>query len=75
MENLHSMKMKTTIIIMKKESFSTIKMFWNDKEKELTIGKRQGSFDGMLNNRKFIIIFIVILIKMELCRITKLKKK
>jgi hypothetical protein len=67
--------MKTTIIIMKKESFSTIKMFWNDKEKELTIGKRQGSFDGMLNNRKFIIIFIVILIKMELCRITKLKKK
>jgi alpha-D-xyloside xylohydrolase len=33
--------------------YSTIKMTWNDQEQTLTIGKREGSFDGMLETRKF----------------------
>ena len=36
-------------------AYSTIKMTWNDKAKTLTIGQRQGSFDGMLNTRTFIV--------------------
>ena len=35
--------------------FSTIKFAWNDKSRTLTIGKRNGSFSGMLNSRKFIV--------------------
>ena len=38
-----------------KGAFSTIPMTWNDKKKTLTIGQRQGSFDGMLNTRTFIV--------------------
>ena len=30
-------------------------MTWNDKKNTLTIGQRQGSFDGMLNTRTFIV--------------------
>lgn len=33
--------------------YSTIQLSWNDKAKTLTIGKRQGAFDGMLQNRTF----------------------
>ena len=36
-----------------KGAFSTIKMTWNDKAKTLTIGKRKGSFEGMLKTRTF----------------------
>ena len=36
-------------------AYSTIKMTWNDKSKTLTIGQRQGSFDGMLTTRTFIV--------------------
>lgn len=36
-------------------AYSTIKMTWNDKAKTLTIGQRQGSFDGMLTSRTFIV--------------------
>ncbi|WP_206513678.1 TIM-barrel domain-containing protein [Pseudoflavitalea rhizosphaerae] len=32
---------------------STISFHWNDKKRTLTIGKRNGSFPGMLNSRKF----------------------
>ena len=38
-----------------KGAFSTIPITWNDKKKTLTIGQRQGSFDGMLNTRTFIV--------------------
>lgn len=33
--------------------YSTIKLTWNDKSRTLTIGKRQGSFDTMLQKRTF----------------------
>ena len=36
--------------------FSTITFEWNDKTKTLTIGARQGSYPGMLNDRKFTIV-------------------
>ena len=38
-----------------KGAFATIPMTWNDKKNTLTIGQRQGSFDGMLNTRTFIV--------------------
>ena len=34
-------------------AYSTIKMTWNDQEKTLTIGKREGSFNEMLEKRTF----------------------
>lgn len=36
-----------------KGEFSEIPMSWNDSTRTLTIGKRQGSFNGMLQTRKF----------------------
>ena len=36
-----------------KGKYSTIRLTWNDKAKTLTIGKRQGSFDGMAQQRTF----------------------
>ena len=36
-----------------KGAYSTIKMTWNDQEKTLTIDKREGSFNGMLETRTF----------------------
>ncbi len=36
-----------------KGQYSTIKLTWNDKAKTLTIGKCQGSFNGMLASRTF----------------------
>lgn len=36
-----------------KGMFSTIKFHWNDKEKTLTIDKREGAYPGMLANRLF----------------------
>ena len=36
--------------------YSTIAFEWNDKTKTLTIGARQGSYPGMLNDRKFTIV-------------------
>ena len=36
-----------------KGAYSTIELTWNDKAKSLTIGKRQGSFEGMLSTRTF----------------------
>ena len=38
-----------------KGAFSTIPLTWNDKKNTLSIGQRQGSFDGMLNTRTFIV--------------------
>ena len=40
-----------------KGAYSTIKMTWNDQEKTLTIGKREGSFNGMLETRTFTVVF------------------
>lgn len=42
----------------KNGQFSTIAFNWNDKEKSLTIEKRKGTFPGMINNRKFNIVFV-----------------
>lgn len=36
-------------------AYSTIDLRWNDRSRTLTIGKRQGSFDGMLDERTFTI--------------------
>ncbi|MEJ5258851.1 MAG: TIM-barrel domain-containing protein [Anaerohalosphaeraceae bacterium] len=41
-----------------KGAYSTIEFRWNDREKTLTIGERKGSFDGMLANRTFQIVFV-----------------
>ncbi|MBN1145219.1 MAG: DUF5110 domain-containing protein [Bacteroidales bacterium] len=38
--------------------YSTITFTWNDKSKTLTIGDRQGSFPGMLSERKFSIVLV-----------------
>ena len=38
--------------------FSTIVFTWDDSERTLTIGERQGSFPGMLNERKFHLVFV-----------------
>ncbi len=38
--------------------FSTIQFSWDDAKRQLTIGKRQGSFPGMLDKRTFHIIFV-----------------
>lgn len=36
-----------------KGQYSTIQLTWNDRNKTLTIGKRNGSFPGMLQSRTF----------------------
>jgi len=41
-----------------KGSFSTIKFSYNDNKGELTIGDRNGEFDGMLKNRTFNIVWV-----------------
>ncbi|MDR0811355.1 MAG: DUF5110 domain-containing protein [Paludibacter sp.] len=41
-----------------RSAFSTIKFVWNNSEKMLTIGSTQGSFSGMLKNRKFNIVIV-----------------
>jgi len=38
--------------------YSTIKFFWNDKAKTLTIDSRKGNFPGMLNKRTFSVIMV-----------------
>ena len=38
--------------------YSEIPMTWNEATKTLTIGARQGSFSGMLNNRKFNVVVV-----------------
>ena len=39
-----------------KGAYSTITFRWNDKNRTLTIGSRQGSFPGMLQARKFTLV-------------------
>ena len=39
-------------------AYSTIPIFWNQGTKELTIGKREGKFPGMLEQRIFNIVLI-----------------
>ena len=34
-------------------AYSTITLQWNDRKRMLTIGKREGSFKGLLENRTF----------------------
>lgn len=41
-----------------KGAYSTIKFQWNEKSRTLTIGKRNGSFKGMLASRTFNIVFV-----------------
>ena len=41
-----------------KGKFTTIALSYNEKNKVLTIGKREGSFAGMLKKRTFEIVFI-----------------
>ena len=39
-------------------AFAHIPIAWNEARRTLTIGKRQGSFEGMLKSRKFQIVWI-----------------
>ena len=41
-----------------KGAFATIRFDYNEKTKTLTIGKRQGKFNGMLEKRRFHIVWI-----------------
>ncbi|MBR5688637.1 MAG: DUF5110 domain-containing protein [Prevotella sp.] len=41
-----------------KGQYATIDIQWNDAKKTLTIDKRNGSFDGMLQNRRFNVILV-----------------
>ena len=41
-----------------KNQFSTILFHYSEKEQTLTIGDRQGEFDGMLKNRTFEIVWV-----------------
>jgi len=38
--------------------FSTIPFSWNNETRQLTIGKRQGTFPGMIENRNFQIVLV-----------------
>ena len=37
--------------------YATIPMTWNDKQRALTIGDRQGSYPGMIQQRRFTVVF------------------
>ena len=37
--------------------YTTIPMTWNDKQRALTIGDRQGSYPGMIQQRRFTVVF------------------
>jgi alpha-D-xyloside xylohydrolase len=37
--------------------FSTIGFIWDDAQKELTIGHREGAFKGVLSERKFKLVY------------------
>ena len=39
-------------------AYSTITFSWDDSEKKLTIGDREGSFSGMLNERTFNVVVV-----------------
>lgn len=39
-------------------AYSTIEFIWNDKANTLQIGKRQGSFEGMEQSRKFNVVLV-----------------
>lgn len=41
-----------------KGAFSTIDFKWNNASRTLTIDNRKGSFDGMLQNRQFRVVFV-----------------
>jgi alpha-D-xyloside xylohydrolase len=41
-----------------KGKFAVIPFTYNEKEKKLVIGDREGEFDGMLEFRKFNVIFV-----------------
>jgi alpha-D-xyloside xylohydrolase len=41
-----------------KNKFSNIPFTWNEKNQTLTIGRREGSFDGMLKNRTIQVVWI-----------------
>lgn len=38
--------------------YSTIRITWNDRDRQLTIHPRQGSYDGMLTERNFRIVLV-----------------
>lgn len=41
-----------------KGMYSTISFNWNERQRTLTIGDRNGSFPGMINNRKFKLVLV-----------------
>lgn len=41
-----------------KDKYTTVRMTWSDKDRQLTIHPRQGSYDGMLQNRNFRIVVV-----------------
>lgn len=36
--------------------YSLVRITWDDAKKQLTIGKRKGSFDGMVNHQTFVVV-------------------
>ena len=40
------------------QKYSRIPIIWNETTKTLTIGKREGSFPGMLNDRTIQVVFV-----------------
>jgi len=40
-----------------KDAHATIRIEWDDAARKLTIGAREGEFPGMLENRKFHIVY------------------
>ena len=41
-----------------KGKYTTVRMTWSDKDRQLTNHPRQGSYDGMLQNRNFRIVVV-----------------
>ena len=41
-----------------KGAYATIPIQWDDAKHTLTIGERQGHFPGMLEHRKFHVVFV-----------------
>ncbi len=58
-----------------KGNYTTITFFWNDAKKELTISDRQGSYPGMLSERKFNIVKVSINSGVSLDKVNKFDKE
>ena len=50
--------MRALITIIEKGAFSKIPVFYEDASKTVVIGPREGSFDGMMSEREFRVVYI-----------------